>query len=51
MRQRHGQMEKQAPHGKPDGGLDPTTPRSQPEPKADVQPLSHSGATDLTIFT
>ena len=25
-------------------GLDPRTPRSQPEPKADAQPLSHPGA-------
>ena len=28
----------------PDMGFDPRTPRSQPEPKADAQPLSHPGA-------
>ena len=42
-RQRHRQREKQAPFGDPDLGLHPRTPRSQPEPKADAQPLSHSG--------
>ena len=35
-RQRHRQREKQ-----PDVGLDPRTPASHPEPKADAQPLSH----------
>ena len=30
--------------GEPDAGLDPRTPRSHPEPKADAQPLSHPGA-------
>ena len=33
----------QAPRGEPDVGLDPRTPGSCPEPKADVQPLSHLG--------
>ena len=42
-RQRHRQGEKQVPCGEPDGGLDPRTPGSCPEPKADVQPLSHPG--------
>ena len=28
----------------PDVGLDPGTPGSRPEPKADAQPLSHPGA-------
>ena len=28
----------------PDVGLDPRTPGSRPEPKADAQPLSHPGA-------
>ena len=28
----------------PDVGLDPTTPGSRPEPKADAQPLCHPGA-------
>ena len=43
-RQRHRQREKQAPCGEPDVGLNPRTPGSQPEPKADAQPLSHVGA-------
>ena len=43
-RQRHGQREKKAPCREPDVGLDPGTPGSQPEPKADVQPLSPPGA-------
>ena len=42
-RQRHRQREKQAPSGEPDVGLDPETPVSRPEPKADTQPLSHPG--------
>ena len=43
-RQRHRQREKQSPCGEPDVGLDPRTPGSRPEPKADTQPLSHLGA-------
>ena len=31
-------------HKKPDMRLDPSTPGSQPEPKADAQPLSPPGA-------
>ena len=31
----------------PSGGLDPSTPGSRPEPKADVQPLSHSSAPEM----
>ena len=42
MRER--QREKQAPCGDPDVGLDLRTPGSRPEPKADVQPLSHPDA-------
>ena len=42
-RQRHRQREKQAPCRKPDVGLDPRTPGSRPELKADAQPLSHPG--------
>ena len=42
-RQRHRQREEQAPCGEPDVGLDPRTPESHPEPKADSQPLSHPG--------
>ena len=40
-RQRHRQREKQAPYRDPDAGLDPRTPGSHSEPKADAQPLSH----------
>ena len=35
-RQRHRQREKKAPCREPDVGLDPETPGSLPEPKADV---------------
>ena len=42
-KQRHRQREKQAPCREPDVGLDPGTPGSRPEPKADAQPLSHPG--------
>ena len=40
-RQRYRQREKQAPCREPDAGLDPRTPGSCPEPKADAQLLSH----------
>ena len=43
-RERHRQREKQAPCREPDVGLDSRTPGSQPEPKADAQPLSHPSA-------
>ena len=43
-RQRHKQREKQAPSREPHVGLDPRTPGSRPEPKADAQPLSHPSA-------
>ena len=39
-RQRHRQRKKQAPWGEPDARLDPGTPGSHPEPKADAQLLS-----------
>ena len=42
-RQRHRQREKQAPCRQPNVGLDPGTPGSRPELKADAQPLSHPG--------
>ena len=42
-RQRHRQREQPAPHREPDVGLDPRTPGSRPEPKAEAQPLSHPG--------
>ena len=47
-RQRHRQREKQAHCREPDLGLDPRTPGSLSEPKADSQPLSHS---DTHCFT
>ena len=43
MAQRHRQREKQAPCRESDVGLDPRIPELGPEPKADVQPLSHPG--------
>ena len=49
-RQRHRQREKQAPSGEPDVGLDSRTPGSQPEPKADAQPLSHPGAHNKKVL-
>ena len=43
-RKRQGQREeKQDPCREPDMGLDPGTPGSGPEPKADAPPLSHPG--------
>ena len=42
-RQKHRQKEKQASCEGPDVGLDPRTPGSCPEPKADAQTLSHPG--------
>ena len=45
-RQRHRQREKQASYGDPDVGLDPRTPGSHPEPKAEAQPLSHPGVSN-----
>ena len=42
-RQRHRQREKQAPCREPDAELDPRTPGSRPEPKADTEPLNHPG--------
>ena len=49
-RQRHRQREKQAPCREPDMGLNPRTPGSHPEPKADVQPLSHPRVPESFIF-
>ena len=46
-RQRHRQREKQAPCREPDVGLDPGSPGSGPEPKADAQPLSPPGTLHL----
>ena len=49
QRQRHRQREKQVPFGEPDAGLDPRTPGSRPEPKADAQPLSYPGAPGTSL--
>ena len=49
-RQRHRQREKQAPCGEPNAGLNPRTPGSQPEPKADVQPPSHAGVPGILLL-
>ena len=43
------QREKQAPCREPDAGLDPGTPRSFPESKADAQSLSHSGIPESSL--
>ena len=50
QRDRHRQREKQAPCRDPDVGLDPRTPGSLPEPKADAQPLSHPGVPCIFFF-
>ena len=42
-RQSYRKREKQAPCRESDVGLDPRTPGSRPEPKADPQSLSHLG--------
>ena len=44
QRQRHRQREKKAPSGEHNVGLDPRTLGSQPQQKAEAQPLSHPGA-------
>ena len=49
-RERQRQREKQAPCKEPDVGLDPGSPGSRPEPKADTQPLSHPGAPHMSIY-
>ena len=41
--QRYRQRKKKAPRKEPDAGLDPRTPGSHTEPKADTQPLRHPG--------
>ena len=48
-RQRHRQKEMQAPCKEPEVGLDPGTPVSHPELKADTQPLSHPGVPRLFL--
>ena len=55
MRDAEGEAEKQT-EGKadslqgPDVRLDPRAPGSQPEPKADAQPLSHPGIPSFSHF-
>ena len=49
-RQRHKQSEKQAPCGELDVGLDPRTPESQPQQKADAQPLSYPGVPESVLL-
>ena len=47
---RHRQREKQASCGEPDARLYPRTLESQPELKADAQPLSHPGASRTVVL-
>ena len=42
------QKERQAPCKEPDVGLDSGNPGTHPEPKADVQLLSHPGVSGVT---
>ena len=49
-RQRHRQRDRQTPCRDPDVGLDPRTPGSQPEPKADAQPLNYPCAPALVYY-
>ena len=49
-KQRHRQREKQAPCRESHVGLDPRTPGSRPEPKAEAQLLSHPGIPSLPSF-
>ena len=49
-RQRHREEEEQVPCREPDAELDPRTPGSCPEPKADAQPLSHPGVPRFYLF-
>ena len=49
-RQRQRQREKQAPCRESNVQLDPGTAGSCPEPKADVQPLSHPGIPKTSKF-
>ena len=49
-RQKHRQRGKKVPYGERDEGLNPWTPGSHPEPKADTQPLSHPGISICNIY-
>ena len=48
--QREAEAEGEAGSREPDAGLDPRTPGSRPEPKADAQPLSHPGIPGVNYF-
>ena len=55
---RHRERERQRHRGrrrlhvkKPDVGLDPRTPGSSPEPKADTQSLSHPGVVPMSLLS
>ena len=50
QRKRHRQREKQVPCEDPYSGLDPRTPGSPPQPKADAQSLSHPGAPKYLVL-
>ena len=50
MRETERERERQAPHREPDAGLHPRIPKSRPEPKADVQPLSYPGVPHLIVL-
>ena len=45
--QREKESQAEGECGEPNAGLDPGTLGSQPEPKADAQPLSHPAAPGL----
>ena len=49
-RQRRRQREKPTLWREPSVGLDPGTPGSHPEPKADAQLLSHPGVPVVKLF-
>ena len=49
-RQRHRQREKQAPCREPDAELDPRTPGSHPELKADTHLLSSLGVPSVVVL-
>ena len=51
IHKRHKQRERQTSCREPDGGLDPWTLESWPEPKADAQPLSHPGILAFVVLS
>ena len=51
MRDTEREAEMQAPQGEPDAGLDPRTPGSRPEAKADAQSLSHPGVPSTSFIS